>query len=163
MSTDPYYCTQRALDDLHVELDRLTGPVLDEIRQRFGDAQGEETELEENTGYQLALTELGALEARVASLRDLVARAVVQQPSADEVTAGTVVTLTVRGPGDKRGRRERFLVDYALRHDVPDDVAVVSPTSPMGRVLMGRRPKERCSWSAPLGEFVATVVSIEVP
>lgn len=160
MDDSPYYCTTEALEEMRRELAHLRGPARDELRRAFEEAQGEETELEENTAYQFALMELAVLEQRIATLADMEARAQVHQGAAGEVTAGALVTVLVREPGASRGRREKYLVDSALRNGVPDDVAVVSPTSPMGRVLLGTKVGDALRWSAPVGEFTGKVVEV---
>lgn len=94
------------------------------------------------------------LEERINDIERLLARAEDVEPSGDVVDVGTVVT--VRFPdGDKQSLRVGELVE------ADDETAVLTPDSPLGRALLGRRPGESVTYTAPGGETRAEVISVE--
>ena len=141
--------TRRQAEALAAELAELEGPrraaVVAAIKsaREFGD-------LSENFEYHAAKNEQGLLEARIRTLRHRLDSAeIVEEGGGDEVGIGSVVELT-----DERG--ETLTVEVSA---VGGD-GTVSPTSPLGSALLGRKPGDTVDVQAPRGAWRATVKSI---
>src|SRR6266540_623369 len=111
---------------LESELAQLEGPRRTEAVQAIATARGF-GDLSENFEYHAAKNEQGLLERRIALLRDRLDRAVLvdEDAASDVVGVGTRVEIE-----DERG--ERMLVEIS-------SVDGVSPESPVGRALLGRK------------------------
>ena len=132
--------------ELEAELGELEGPrraqVVEAIKtaRAFGD-------LSENWDYHAARREQGMLERRIAVVRDRLKRAVVvEQTGSDKVGVGSKVELE-----DEAG--ERMTVEIS-------SVGGVSPESPLGRALLGRKLGEVVEVEAPRGSWKAKILTI---
>lgn len=72
----------------------------------------------------------------------------------DTVVEGCVVSVTFDGDD----AAERYLVGSI--DERPDDVVVLTPSSPMGRALLGARTGDVVSFAAPSGQLQVTVTAI---
>lgn len=77
-------------------------------------------------------------------------------PSGDEVEIGTLVTLEF-GDGDT----ETVQVGVKALQD-QDDISVLTPDSPLGQAILGRRAGETVSYTTPRGEGAAKVLTVRV-
>ena len=151
------WLTAEARDKLQAELEHLKGPARAELSQRIAEAR-EEGDLRENGGYHAAKEQQGMAELRIRQLEDILRRAKVGETPADDgvVEPGMTVTIRFAGETDTEsfllGSRELVGIDQSL------DVSVYSPQSPLGSALLGKRPGERATYSAPNG----TEVSVEI-
>ncbi len=148
------WLTQEAYDRLSQELAHLSGPARLEIAKKI-EAAREEGDLKENGGYHAAKEEQGKQEARLRQLQQLLERAKVGEPPADDgtVTPGAVVTARVAGD------EMTFLL--GSREVAGGDIDVYSPTSPLGSAINGRAIGDTVTYTAPNGreipvEIVAT-------
>jgi|GEM_PF-890684 len=96
---------------------------------------------------------------RIARLRDHLAGTGAVIPGGDDedpttVRPGTVIALRF---GDEE-EAERFVVgDIAERGEA---IEVITPSSPLGRALIGSRAGDRVEWAAPRGKIVANIVEV---
>jgi transcription elongation factor GreA len=147
------WLTQEAYDRLCAELEQLRGPVRAQLAARIGEAR-EEGDLRENGGYHAAKEEQGKAEARIRQLENLIRRAQVGESPTTEggVGAGTIVTIRFVGDDDSEtfllGSRELLALDGSVDYDV------YSPQSPLGSAILGKRPGDKASYSAPNGTDV---------
>ncbi len=118
--------THAQKEQLEAELVELEGPRRTEAVQAIAAARSF-GDLSENFEYHAAKNEQGLLERRIALLRDRLDRAVLvdEDAASDVVGVGTRVEIE-----DERG--ERMLVEIS-------SVDGVSPESPVGRALLGRK------------------------
>ena len=135
-------------EQLEAELAELEGPrrvaIVEAIKvaRGFGD-------LSENFEYHAAKNEQGLLERRITVLRDRLRRAVVVDEEAagdGSVGIGSKVELE-----DEQG--ERMEVEIS-------SVGGVSPESPVGRAVLGRKEGDEVQVEAPRGAWKARIVSI---
>jgi transcription elongation factor GreA len=142
------HLTQAEKEQLEAELAELEGPrraeAVDAIARArsFGD-------LSENFEYHAAKNEQGLLERRIRMLRDRLHRAVVVDRSAvatDTVAVGTTVAIE-----DEHGEQMEVVIS---------NVDGVSPESPLGRALVGRKVGEEVVVEAPRGTWRARILSI---
>ncbi|MEJ7707752.1 MAG: transcription elongation factor GreA [Nocardioidaceae bacterium] len=147
------WLTQEASGRLSAELERLKGPGRAEISSRIAEAR-DEGDLKENGGYHAAREEQSKSEARIAQLEDMLMRAQVgETPKNDGVVeAGMEVTVRFAGDSDTEtfllGAREVLALDSTV------ELSVYSPQSPLGAAILGKKPGEKASYSAPNGRSV---------
>ena len=138
---------KRALD---AELADLEGPkraaAIEAIAhaRAFGD-------LSENFEYHAAKNEQGLLEARIRTLRSRLDGAeIVEDASTDQVGIGSVVDVEDDG-GDT----------MTIEISAVGGPGTVSPSSPLGTALLGRRIGETVDVAAPRGSWQATIRHIQ--
>lgn len=150
------WLTQQAYDRLTAELEHLKGPARTEISQRIAEAR-EEGDLRENGGYHAAREEQGKMESRIVQLEDMLGRARVGETPEDDgiIEAGMLVTISFGGDDTETfllGAREVLSLDPSV------DVSVYSPQSPLGQVIMGKKPGDSASYTAPNGKDITVQV-----
>ncbi|HVC26058.1 MAG TPA: transcription elongation factor GreA [Acidimicrobiales bacterium] len=115
-------------------------------------------DLSENGDYHAAKDAQGKMEARVRQLQAMLGAAVIvdeARPADGVVATGTVVGIRYEGDDDV----ERFLVGSI--EERRDDVSVISPGSPLGQALTGRRAGETVEYDAPNGRLRVEIVSVD--
>ena len=136
---------------LESELAQLEGPRRTEVVQAIATARAF-GDLSENFEYHAAKNEQGLLEHRIRSIRDRLGRAVLvekEQSASDKVGVGSTVEIE-----DEKGERMSFEIS---------SVGGVSPDSPLGRALLGRKPGEEVEVNAPRSSWRARILSIGDP
>src|SRR5881409_470417 len=141
--------TQAQKEQLEAELAELEGPKRAEAVQAIASARSF-GDLSENFEYHAAKNEQGMLERRISMLRDRLDRAVIVDEeavgSSDAVVVGTRVEIQ-----DEHG--ERMEVEIS-------SVGGVSPDSPVGRALLGRKVGDEVDVDAPSGRWRARILSV---
>ena len=143
--------TAKQAEAIRSELVELEGPRRTEIVAAIKKAR-EFGDLSENFEYHAAKNEQGLLEARIRTLRARLLGAVTIDESElapGEVAPGSVVELEL-GPG------ERMEVEISS----VGGPGTVSPDSPLGRALAGRREGDEVAVEAPGGAWSATILSV---
>jgi transcription elongation factor GreA len=140
--------TQAQKEQLETELAELEGPKRDEVVKAIATARSF-GDLSENFEYHAAKNEQGLLERRITMLRDRLDRAVVVDGSA--VASGTVGVGSKVEIEDDSG--ERMEVEIS-------SVGGVSPDSPVGRAILGRKVGDEVTVDAPRGSWRARIVSV---
>jgi transcription elongation factor GreA len=142
------HLTQAQKEQLEAELADLEGPKRDEVVKAIATARSF-GDLSENFEYHAAKNEQGLLERRITMLRDRLDRSVVIEEGA--VASGTVGVGSSVEIEDEQG--ERLEVEIS-------SVGGVSPDSPVGRALMGRKAGDEVVVEAPRGSWRARIVSV---
>jgi transcription elongation factor GreA len=140
--------TQAQKDQLEAELAELEGPKRAEAVEAIAAARSF-GDLSENFEYHAAKNEQGLLERRITMLRDRLDRAVIVDEAAvakDTVGVGTTVEIE-----DEQG--ERLQVEIS-------SVGGVSPDSPVGRALLGKKAGDEVVIDAPRGSWRARILSV---
>jgi transcription elongation factor GreA len=140
--------TQAQKDQLEEELAELEGPKRAEAVEAIASARSF-GDLSENFEYHAAKNEQGLLERRITLLRDRLDRAVIIDKAAvarDTVGVGTTVEIE-----DEQG--ERMQVEIS-------SVGGVSPDSPVGRALLGKKAGDEVVIDAPRGSWRARILSV---
>ncbi len=131
---------------LREELEELEGPRRTEVVAAIKKAR-EFGDLSENFEYHAAKNEQGLLEARIRTLRTRLDGAeIVEDASSDAVGIGSVVDVEQEG-GDT----------MTVEVSSVGGPGTVSPTSPLGAALLGRRIGETVEVQAPRGAWRATI------
>jgi transcription elongation factor GreA len=151
------WLSQEAYDRLQAELNELIAgrpAIAAEIN-----ARREEGDLRENGGYHAAREEQGKQEGRIRQLQELLRTAQVgEAPSADVVSPGCVVTIHF---DDDTDDTETFLLG-SREIAATTDLTVYSPASALGKSILGSRPGQTVTYTAPSGaEIKVTVVRFE--
>jgi len=149
MSTDKQEAlTQSQKEQLEAELAELEGPRRAEAVQAIATARSF-GDLSENFEYHAAKNEQGLLERRITMLRDKLDRAVIideSEAAADTVGIGTKVQIE-----DEQGEQMEIEIS---------SVGGVSPDSPVGRALLGKKVGDEVQIEAPRGSWRARILSV---
>ena len=141
--------TAKQADALRDELAELEGPRRESVIAAIKTAR-EFGDLSENFEYHAAKNEQGLLEARIRTLRARLEGAeIVADAGTDEVGVGSVVDI--EGDGGQKMKVEVSAVGGA---------GTVSPTSPLGSALLGKKVGETVEVQAPKGAWTATIKQI---
>jgi len=144
----PEPLTPSQKDQLERELAELEGPQRAEAVRAIATARGF-GDLSENFEYHAAKNEQGFLERRITLLRDRLDRAVlVDEAAAASGTVGVGARVEIE---DEQGGRLEVEIS---------SVGGVSPDSPVGRALLGRKVGDEVEIEAPSGSWRARVLSI---
>ncbi len=134
---------------LVAQLAELEGPKRAEIVEAIKVARGH-GDLSENFEYHAAKNEQGLLESRIRVLRDRLGQAqIVDDATGDVVAIGSHVVVE-----DERGER----IDIEL--SALGGSGSVSPSSPLGSAILGKRVGDSATIAAPRGSWRATIVEI---
>ena len=137
--------TARQAAALRAELEELEGPRREEVVSAIKKAR-EFGDLGENFEYHAAKNEQGLLEARIRTLRSRLDGAqIVEDARGDFVGIGSVVDVDDGG--------ETLTVEVSA----VGGPGTVSPTSPLGAALLGRRIGDVVDVQAPRGAWQATI------
>ena len=138
-------------DALAAELAELEGPRRKAVVQAIKTAR-EHGDLSENFEYHAAKNEQGLLEARIRTLRSRLDHAQIVDESelpVGEIGVGSKVVVE-----DDDGQTLEVEISSA------GGAGAVSPDSPLGRALVGRREGESVEVQAPRGAWTARIVSV---
>jgi transcription elongation factor GreA len=141
--------TEKQAQALRDELAELEGPRRTEVVAAIKKAR-EFGDLSENFEYHAAKNEQGLLEARIRTLRARLDGAeIVADAAAGEVGIGSVVEIV-----DESGEAMKVEVSAV------GGSGTVSPTSPLGSALLGRKLGDTVDVQAPRGAWKATIRAI---
>jgi transcription elongation factor GreA len=134
---------------LAAELAELEGPKRGEIVEAIRVARGH-GDLSENFEYHAAKNEQALLERRIAILRNRLAQAsIVEDAAADVVSPGSHLVVE-----DEHGKR------IEVEFSALGGTGTVSPTSPLGSAILGKRVGQTVDVQAPRGSWRATIIEI---
>jgi transcription elongation factor GreA len=141
--------TERQAQALRDELAGLEGPRREEVVAAIKKAR-EFGDLSENFEYHAAKNEQGLLEARIRTLRARLDGAeIVPDAGSEEVGVGSVVEV--------EGGGRTLTVEISA----VGGAGTVSPTSPLGSALLGKKVGDAVEVQAPKGAWTATVRRID--
>jgi transcription elongation factor GreA len=141
--------TESQAQALRDELAGLEGPRRDEVVAAIKKAR-EFGDLSENFEYHAAKNEQGLLEARIRTLRTRLDGAeIVPDAGSDEVGVGSVVEV--------EGGERTLTVEISA----VGGAGTVSPTSPLGSALLGKKVGDAVEVQAPKGAWTAKIKRID--
>jgi transcription elongation factor GreA len=143
--SEPLTAAQK--EHLEAELAELEGPRRAEAVEAIATARSF-GDLSENFEYHAAKNEQGMLERRIVLLRDRLDRSVLveDEGASDTVGIGTRVEIE-----DEGGERMQVQIS---------SVGGVSPDSPVGQALLGRKVGDEVEIQAPRGSWRARILSV---
>ncbi|AEV81865.1 transcription elongation factor GreA [Actinoplanes sp. SE50] len=147
------WLSQDAYDRLQAELDELIAgrpAIAAEIN-----ARREEGDLRENGGYHAAREEQSRQEGRILYLKEFLRNSEVGEvQAADSVVPGSVVTIYF---DDDQADTETFLLG-SREISSTTDLTVYSPESALGKAILGARPGQTVTYTAPSGADIKVTV-----
>jgi transcription elongation factor GreA len=149
------HLSQDAYERLKAELDDLTTRGRTEIARTIERAR-EMGDLSENGDYHAAKDDQGKMEARIRQLQALLDRAVIvdRADPGGKVATGSIVAIRYDGDDEV----ERYLVGSI--EERRDDMAVISPGSPLGQALVGHQAGDTVEYAAPSGTLKVDIVEV---
>lgn len=154
MPEEPTFLTPAAQEKLLVELEQLKNEGRAEIEDRIAEARSH-GDLRENADYDAAKNEQGLMESRIRKLEHLLHTAEVREVvDSGRVEVGSVVVV-IDGDGDEM----RYFV--APQENKVAGMLLASPTSPLGKAMLGAAVGDRIEYEAPVGVLVVTIKSVE--
>ena len=151
------FLSQSALDALHAELEELKTGGRTRISERLKSAI-ELGDISDNAAYEVAKQDQAMLEGRIARLETLLRDAVVSKVPTDTSVVGQGVVVTVRDCVDAT-IEDSFVV--AESEERVTGARVLSPRSPLGQALLGKRVGDRVTYEAPGGTFTYEIVALD--
>ncbi|MGH8917564.1 MAG: GreA/GreB family elongation factor [Actinomycetes bacterium] len=152
--------TQDTFDRLRTELEDLRTRGRVDIARAIEAARAL-GDLSENGDYHAAKDAQGKMEARIRQLQGMLEGAQIVDSitagAGGAVTTGVLVSLKYVGD-DGDDDVERYLIGSI--EERREGVSVVSPNSPLGQALMGKRPGDRVAYDAPSGQLEVEVVEV---
>jgi transcription elongation factor GreA len=150
---DTHELTQAAYDRLKAEYDDLTTRGRVDIARKIETAR-ELGDLSENGDYHAAKEEQGKMEGRIMHLSAILENHVIVDPSeSDEVRVGSVVEIRYEGDDDT----ERFLLGSIEERG--SDLEVMSPGSPLGSALLGKKVGDTVRYETPTGANLSVEIA----
>jgi transcription elongation factor GreA len=146
--------SQETYDRLSAEFADLSTRGKIEIARRI-EAARELGDLSENGEYHAAKEEQGKMDARMRQIRAILDEAEIVA-AVDTSAVSTGATVTIRWEGDTD--TETYLLGSI--EERRDDVEIMSPDSPMGKALMGKRPGEVAEYQVNGRTLRVEIVSI---
>ncbi|MDO5735703.1 MAG: transcription elongation factor GreA [Propionibacteriaceae bacterium] len=162
ITPDVVWLTQEAHSKLEDELTNLKTVGRPEVTNRIQAAR-EEGDLSENGGYHAAKEEQGQMESRIRQLEHLLRTAHVGSPQGDpdEAGPGKVVTVAYNGDTDDQ---ETFLLGSREVLGADDSIEqAVSPQSPLGAAVSGKKVGDDVSYDAPNGKTIHVTITAVRP
>ncbi len=157
--TETAKLTQATYDRLVAELEDLTTRGRVEIAQQIEAARAL-GDLSENGDYHAAKDFQGKMESRVRQLQAMLKEVeIVDESGSDDGSVSLGSTVTLRYEGDDEDDTQRFFVGSIEERQ--GDLPVVSPSSPLGQVLIGQRAGDAVEYRAPGGMLKVHIVSVE--
>lgn len=149
--------TRETYDRLHAELEDLRTRGRVDIARAIEAARAL-GDLSENGDYHAAKDTQGKMEARIRQLEAMLSDAEIVDAGAagadGAVRTGAVVSLRYAGDDDV----EQYLIG-SIEERRPG-VSVVSPNSPLGQALIGKRAGDRVAYDAPSGSLEVEIVAV---
>ena len=150
--------TQATYDRLVAELEDLTTRGRVEIAEQIEAARAL-GDLSENGDYHAAKDFQGKMESRIRQLQAILKDVkLVSEEGTDDGTISLGSTVTLRYDGDDEDETQRFFVGSIEERQ--GDLQVVSPSSPLGQVLVGHGAGEAVEYRAPGGTLKVHIVAV---
>jgi transcription elongation factor GreA len=153
MNDESTFLTPAAHKKMQEELEHLKTVGRNEIEDRIAEARSH-GDLRENADYDAAKNEQGLMEARIRKLEHLLRTAEVKEvEDSGLVEIGSVVTV-VDGDGDEM----EFFV--APQENKVPGMLLASPTSPLGKAMVGAAVGDKVEYEAPAGTLAVTIKTV---
>jgi transcription elongation factor GreA len=156
--SDTNVLSRAAYEKLSAELEDLRTRGRIEIATAIERAR-ELGDLSENGDYQAAKDQQGMMEGRIRQLTAILADVTIAESSDDgSVAPGSIITILYEG--DDEDMAERYLVGHIEERS--DELDVITPGSPLGAALIGRKAGETVTYEANGNQLRVTIKAVEV-
>jgi transcription elongation factor GreA len=151
--------TRGTFDRLTAELEDLTTRGRVEIAEQIEAARAL-GDLKENGDYHAAKDSQGKMESRIRQLQALLKEVeLVDESDAGDGSVAMGSTVTLHYEGDDEDDTQRFFVGSIEERQ--GDLPVLSPSAPLGQVLMGKHAGDTVEYTAPGGMLRVEIVAVE--
>jgi len=158
-SSEPTKLTQGTRDRLAAELEDLTTRGRVEIAQQIEAARAL-GDLSENGDYHAAKDAQGKMESRIRQLQSMLKEVeIVDGAGSGDGSVLLGSTVTLRYEGDDEDDTQRFFVGSIEERQ--GDLPVISPSSPLGQVVVGHVAGDAVEYQAPGGTLKVHIVAVE--
>jgi transcription elongation factor GreA len=150
--------TRDTYDRLSAELEDLTTRGRVEIAAAIESARAL-GDLSENGDYHAAKDAQGKMESRIRQLQAMLKRVeIVSEAGSEDGSISLGSTVELRYEGDDEDDTQAFFVGSIEERQ--GDLPVVSPSSPLGQVLVGRNAGDTVDYQAPGGMLKVHIVDV---
>ena len=150
--------TAAAFERLRAEHEHLTTTGRREVAARLLRAR-ELGDLSENAEYHATKEEQGLMEARIRRIGWMIKNARITETPQEGDTVQPGMLVVVREAEAGEDDEDTYLI-AASPEERAKGARTITPRSPLGSVLVGRRAGERVSYEAPGGSFTYEIVAI---
>jgi transcription elongation factor GreA len=145
--------TKDGFSSLKSELDQLVKVKRPKVVDRLSNAR-QQGDLTENSDYANAKEELEFLDGRISELEEVLATATIANGNGHGgISVGTKVTLGTNG--------NKHVYQIVGEWEADPINKKISPESPLGRALFGKRVGEKVEVEAPAGKVAYEILAIE--
>lgn len=149
------FLTKEGMEKLNEELRTIKEKERPETVERLALARMQ-GDLSENTEYAAARDALAFIDGRVEEIEEILKNAVlIEEKDGPKDSVGVGCKVTVRANGEER------IYHIVGEWEADPSKKKVSPSSPLGQALIGRKPGEEVEFEAPAGKVIFTVVKID--
>lgn len=150
----PIKITKEGLDALKNELDTLLNIKRPKLVDRLSNARSQ-GDLSENSDYQSAREELEFLDGRIEEISEMINNVVIVDKTSNVsgVDVGTRVTVKFNG--------EEHVYEIVGEWEADPVNKRISPESPLGKALYGKKVGDIAEVDAPAGKLVYEILAIE--
>lgn len=149
------YVTEKGLESLRAELNRLLNVERLELVERLADA-ATDGDWMDSLERNLVEEELSFVEARIRALETLLATAEIIPPDSDPLRVNVGNTVVLEAPG---GAIETYTIVGPAETD--PQAGLISDQSPLGTALLNRRAGDEVIVQAPDGNRRYRVIALE--
>ena len=146
--------TQVGLQALKDEFDELVNVKRPKLVERLAYARGQ-GDLAENNDYQSAKEDLEFIDGRISELEEVLENATVVKKNGHncEISIGTKVTV--------KYDKGECIFEMVGEWEADPTNKKISPKSPLGQALFGKKVGEKAEVEAPAGKVVYEILAIE--
>lgn len=156
--TEATKLTQGTFERLTAELEDLTTRGRVEIAEQIEAARAL-GDLKENGDYHAAKDSQGKMESRIRQLQALLTEVqLVDESDVGDGSVSTGTTVTLRYEGDDEDDTQQFFVGSIEERQ--GSLPVLSPSAPLGQVLMGKKEGDTVEYTAPGGMLRVEIVAV---
>lgn len=157
MAAQVQYLTPEGMKQLENRLKVLLEERRSEVAERLRQALEEGGDLTENAEYEDAKNEQAFVEGEIMRLESILSSAQIIENTGkkDKVSLGSIITVIEKGTSDEE---VYHLVGSA---EANPKEGKISSESPLGKALLGKKPKDNVKVDAPGGEIIFVIKSIE--
>jgi transcription elongation factor GreA len=155
MEENKVYLTKEGLENLKKEYDVLVNVRRPSVVERLATARGA-GDLSENSDYTQAKQDIAFIDGRISELEEVFNRVeiiVEDKKGRTAVDLGCTVIVEVEG--------KKITYHLVGEYEADPINQKISPSSPLGKALVGRKVGEVVEVEAPVGKITYKVVSIE--
>ncbi len=146
-----------ALEALQAELEELRTNGRQKMSARLLEAR-ELGDVSDNAAFETAKHDQALLEGRIARLEKICKDAIVRDEPVQSSVVVSGMTITVRDASDP-SIEDSFVV--AESEERVTGARVLSPKSPLGQALLGKRVGDQVTYEAPGGKFTYEIVELK--